>query len=296
MKIILTGANGQIGREIQRHIPAKLYSEIQLIPLSHSALDISDPMAINKMFIDYRPDLIINAAAFTAVDRAEKETTRAYAVNAQGPQLLAQGCAALQIPLIHLSTDYIFNGEKKSPYTELDTPSPLSIYGQSKWQAELAIMSDLPQHIILRTSWVFGYFGHNFVKTILELAQKQSTLRIVADQLGSPTSAKSLAKTIWQIIQKISFAEIPWGTYHYTNYPAVSWYDFASAILQQARNHLDLTVGLIPITTADYPTLAKRPSYSVLNCQKLEFELGIKQDAWQLELVSLLENLRLNAE
>lgn len=290
MKIILTGANGQVGREIQRYIPEELRSKIKLIPLSHQSLDISDSTAVNKMFADYCPDLIINTAAFTAVDRAETETIRVFAVNTLGPQLLAQGCAELDIPLIQLSTDYIFNGEKKLPYTEWDLPSPMGIYGQSKWQAEVSIANNLAKHIILRTSWVFGYFGHNFVKTILTLAQQQSTIRIVADQIGNPTSARSLAKTIWQLIKKISAREISWGTYHCTNYPTVSWYDFAKAILQQTQDHLDLSVELIPITTADYPTLAKRPAYSVLDCQKLECELGIKQENWQMELISVLRN------
>ncbi len=280
MQIILTGANGQIGKEIQRKFAQDTSSELHLMPFDRASLDITNEQSIQSCFEKFRPNLIINAAAYTAVDRAEQEKELCYAVNFEGCKNLANICDKFDIPLIHLSTDYIFNSEKQSPYTETDLAAPLNIYGQSKWQAEETIRQHVSQHIILRTSWVFSSFGQNFVKTVLRLAKEQSIFRIVDDQIGCPTSASDIADVIYQIISHIknsSAKNVPWGTYHYSNSPAVSWYEFAHAILNCF--HLKKEE-LVPISTAEYQTLAQRPLYSVLDCQKIGNVFGIEQNSW----------------
>ncbi|MHB1947692.1 MAG: dTDP-4-dehydrorhamnose reductase [Gammaproteobacteria bacterium] len=285
MKIIVTGANGQIGNEIQRQ---KFPMEIELIALTHPSFDITNSKDVIKIFKHYQPNLIINTAAYTAVDQAEENPVQASLVNTEGVLQLAKACSDADIPLIHLSTDYVFNGKNQLPYTELDKTEPLGIYGQSKWQGEEAIRYHLKNHIILRTSWVFGYFGNNFVKTILKLAQQNPILRIVSDQVGCPTSAKDIAITIWEMVGKLNqFDDSIWGTYHYAGTPALSWYDFAKTIL----NYASLNKEVMPIKTEDYPTLAKRPAYSVLNCQKIKNIFGISQPKWEIELFNLTKEL-----
>lgn len=285
MKILLTGANGQVGHEIQRET---FPSQIELIALTREFLDITQFDNVVKVFKQYQPDLIINSAAYTAVDRSEIDQVQAHLVNSEGASHLAKACNEFNIPLIHLSTDYVFDGKAHIPYTESDKTEPLGIYGQSKWMGEEAIRSQLKKHIILRTSWVFGHEGNNFVKTILKLAKDRPILRIVKDQIGGPTSAKDIAVTIWKIINKMEDSQdFHWGTYHYTGVPAVSWYEFAQTILQYAS----LTNELTPITTEEYPTLAQRPAYSILNCEKIENAFGIKQPQWETELLTLIKDL-----
>lgn len=291
MKVVLTGANGQVGNEIQRTVPA----EIELVSLDKRMLDITSPAAIEDAFDQYQPAWVINASAYTAVDKAEQERELAFAVNAMGPLNLALACKKAHIPLLHISTDYVFDGMNNEPYTELTNTDPLGVYGQTKWEGEKAIRTHLAEHIILRTSWVFGYYGNNFVKTILRLAKESRTLRIVADQYGCPTAAKNIANAIWKIVLTItlnSANKTLWGTYHYTNAPAVSWHEFTKAIVSIAKNYTNLAIEeIIPITTAEYPTLAKRPAYSVLCNEKFINSFNATQDGWQNYLEDVIKKL-----
>lgn len=288
IKVLLTGANGQVGSEIKRAVP----DFVDLISLDKQALDITSMDAIQSAFAEYKPDYVINAAAYTAVDRAEKEPELAYAINATGVLHLADECHRASIPLIHLSTDYVFNGNADKPYRETDLVAPLGVYGKSKWEGEVAVRHALGQHIILRTSWVFGCVGNNFVKTMLRLAKEQETLRVVSDQYGCPTVAGDIAQAIWNIIRQINqspVGTIPWGTYHFANAHDVSWYEFACKIVEVAKKYMMLaTKDLIPIASTEYPTLAKRPAYSVLNCQKIEDCFHIKPRHWEKALSEVI--------
>lgn len=291
IKVLLTGANGQIGREIKRTVPdlVKLYS------YDKQSLDITSVDAVKAIFVECNPDYVINAAAYTAVDKAEKEPELAYAINATGVLHLADECHKASIPLIQISTDYVFDGQHDKPYSETDMAAPLSVYGKSKWEGEQAVRHILSQHIILRTSWVFGYFGSNFVKTMLRLARDQAVLRIVSDQYGCPTAAKEVALAIWQIIKQISQenpGNILWGTYHFANVHEVSWCDFAKKILLIAEQYsILMTKDVLAITTAEYPTLAKRPAYSVLNCQKIKDYFHITPRHWEVALDEVISSL-----
>lgn len=279
MRILLTGANGQVGKEIQHAVPRSGY---ECIALTRAECDIANADSVQQAIKTHKPAIVINAAAYTAVDRAEQESELAFAINATGALNLARACQKDGAALIHLSTDYVFNGDSTIPYTETDAVNPLGVYGQSKWQGEVAIRDVLPQHIILRTSWVFGAHGSNFVKTILRLAREREKLSVVADQRGCPTSAKSIALAIWQIIAKINTIGIenaPWGTYHYTDAPETNWYAFAKEIIELNKSTISVRE-LLPIATDQYPTLAKRPSYSVLNCKKIADAFQIEQQDW----------------
>jgi dTDP-4-dehydrorhamnose reductase len=290
MKLLITGANGQVGSEI---VKLCVLEKINIIPLDHQQCDIADLNAVENNLKKYKPDIVINAAAYTAVDRAETEPDKAYAVNTQGAANLATVCAKLSIPLIHISTDYIFDGNNVKPYTEKDTAAPNGVYAISKWQGEQAVREICKQHIIVRVSWVFGAHGHNFVKTILRLAQEREELKIVADQFGCPTFAGYIAEVLIHIAKQINPQFHQWGTYHYCDLPETNWYSFAESIVKFARDKYTLRVkNVMPITTAEYPTPVKRPAYSVLNCQKIEKIFGIKQQNWLSGLEDMLFELR----
>lgn len=281
-KILITGAQGQLAY-------ALIQSPVQhhLIPLSHHDLDITNNQSIQHAFQTHQPDIIINTAAYTQVDLAEQYSTQASAVNITGAKNLAIICAQHQIPLIHLSTDYIFDGKKKSPYLETDPASPINTYGTTKWQGEQAIREHCNHHIILRVSSVFGYHGHNFVKTILRLAKEKETLRIVADQTMCPTPAQAIATTLLNMIDTPH-----WGTYHYCGKEPITWYDFATLIVQYAKEQIPLQVKQIePITTQEFPTPAKRPAYSVLDCTQFEKNFKINRPHWQTGLKDVINAL-----
>lgn len=275
VRILLTGAGGQIGREIFQH------ALFPCIGLTHQQLDITKITSVQHAMKNYAPTIVVNAAAYTKVDLAEKEVTQAYLINQLGAANLASCCEEYGVPLIHLSTDYIFNGKNKMPYTENDIPAPINIYGKSKLAGEEAIRATLMQHIILRTSWVFGRYGNNFVKTLLRITKEQNTCRVVQDQIGCPTSAIDIATVVWKIIHTLEKNSIPWGTYHYVGAPAVSWYEFAQTFLPP-------NVECLPVNTMDYPTLAARPSYSALNCDKINSVLGIEIPQWKNAVDQLL--------
>jgi dTDP-4-dehydrorhamnose reductase len=292
MKILLTGANGQVGWEIARQA-----GNHSVLALDHAALDIGDATAVQATLTHSAAELVINAAAYTAVDRAEQEPERALAGNRDGPRHLATACAQRGIPLLHLSTDYVFDGNKPGPYTEDDPIAPLGVYGRSKWEGEQAVRQTLAAHLILRVSWVFGEHGHNFVKTLLRLAREREQLRVVADQQGCPTYAGAIAEVLLALADRIATGQpLAWGTYHYCGTPATTWHGFAETIVRLARAYEPLRVReVVPITTADYPTPAARPANSVLDCTRWQRTFGWAPQPWQDGLAAMLRALYLPA-
>ena len=274
MQILVTGVNGQVGHEMIRK---SLSSDFIVHGFDRSTLDITNKTNVTSIIEKIKPALIINCAAYTAVDKAEDEHEKAFAANQHGPALLAEECLKLHIPLIHLSTDYVFDGEANRPYKETGPVSPLGIYGQSKEAGENEVRSRLADHIILRTSWVYGTHGHNFVKTMLRLGQEREELRIVNDQWGCPTFAGDIADALFVIAGKILSGTFDnWGTYHFCGSTALTWYDFANRIFSMAKKTHTLSVkNIIPIPTEEFPTPVRRPAYSVLDCQKLSSTFGI---------------------
>lgn len=291
MRVLITGALGQVGQELMLSAPASW----QVSGFGSKELDISDTQKVLDTVQQLQPQLIINAAAYTAVDQAESDQSRAYAVNQHGAHNLAQAAQSVDCPLLHISTDYVFDGQHNQPYTEHDTAAPNSVYGDSKWQGEQAITAICRKPIILRTSWVFGLHGNNFVKTMLRLGRERDALSIISDQVGGPTSARSIAQALWQIAQQYqSSGDGPWGTYHFSGAPTCSWYDFAEEIFAQAAE-LQLITNiprLKAITSSDYPTPAQRPAYSVLDNAKINQQLNIAQSDWKNELNSVLRALK----
>lgn len=274
MKILVTGAMGQVGQEVTTLLGANHYAV-----LAYSSQDFDITQAHSIPAVDY----VINCAAYTAVDKAEDEPEKAFAVNAMGVENLAQLCKNQNIPLIHLSTDYVFDGHKPTPYLETDDTHPQNIYGASKLAGEAALRAHWEKHIILRVSWIFGRFGNNFVKTISRLATERPQLKIVADQQGCPTGASHIAEVIFTIINHPNLQD-SWGTYHYSDAPPTTWFDFA-------KSFAPASCELIPIRTEEYPLKASRPQNSVMNCAKIKRVFGINQAHWQEALTNLIEEL-----
>lgn len=260
------------------------------IGFDRSTLDITDQKAVQKTVTEKQPDAVINAAAYTAVDRAESDAEVALAVNATAVGYLAQTCADLNIPFVHISTDYLFDGSKNSAYSEDDVVSPLGIYGETKRAGEDAVRSVCRLYYILRTSWVFSSHGNNFVKTMLRLGAERETLGVVADQQGKPTSANEIAKTIYVMLTSNKQA---WGTYHIAQPDVTTWFGFAEAIFSEAKQQgMQLKINrLNAITTDDYPTPAKRPVNSELDCSKLEKIFEIKLKPWSESLSNVINHL-----
>ncbi|MFZ7110777.1 MAG: dTDP-4-dehydrorhamnose reductase [Desulfatiglandales bacterium] len=288
MRIFVIGANGQLGWELCRQGKE---SSADVVGCDLPEVDITDPAALERAVKGAQASVVINAAAYTAVDRAESEPELAFAVNRDGPAVLAALCREMGIPLVHISTDYVFDGEKGSPYLETDPVSPLGVYGRSKAAGEEEIRAGLDRHIIVRTSWLYGMHGNNFVKTILRLAGEKETLRVVADQFGSPTHAADLAGALLDIAVKLSPGDRgKWGTYHYCNEGVTTWHGFAEKICGLLGEKEDLTVRRVePIPTSQYPTAAKRPHYSALDCSMLFRDYGIRPRAWEQSLMDMLE-------
>jgi dTDP-4-dehydrorhamnose reductase len=287
-RTVVLGASGQLGSELlHTH-----WGERQLmIGLTRADLDIADRDAVVSILTALRPDLVINSAAYAAVDRAEGEVARAFAINRDGAAHVGEACASLAVPLIHLSTDYVFDGRnERIPYREDDTPAPLSVYGLSKAAGENLVRARHARTVVLRTSWLFGTSGKNFVRTILDLARDRAELRIVADQIGCPTAATDLAVAIRAIGQLMLEERACCGFFHFTGLEPVSWCGFAEAILNEAAPRLPQMPRLVPITTAEYPTPARRPAYSVLDCSKLATR-GIKQRSWRPALSTAIKQL-----
>ena len=295
MKLLISGSQGQVGSEVLR-LAQK--NNIETVAYSRQQLDITDKKAVFSAVTMQQPDFIINCSAYTAVDKAESESETAFTINEIGAANLADIAAQQHCTLIHISTDYVFDGALKRPYTEQDTPAPINIYGLSKWKGELAIRSHCPEHIILRTSAVFGVQGHNIVKTICRLATEKDTIRMVADQYTCPTAAFDIAAAIFAIItqlyneKSLHTQHHRYGTYHYCGTDITSWYDFANVLLDIARQYQALKIQSIePISAADYLTPAKRPLYSALDCDKIYKLFGITQASWVESLKIVLAAL-----
>jgi len=291
MKILIIGADGQVGKELSFYSNEKGHDVIATV---RSQLDISKPQNVNEYIENCKPDVVINAAAYTAVDKAEVERDLAYTINYDGVRNIVSACAIHNIPLLHISTDYVFDGAKFEPYTEKDNVSPLGVYGDSKWQGEEAIRKHMSKYVILRVAWVFGAQGNNFVKTMLRLGKERNELDIVSDQFGGPTPARNIAITLINIAEKIQQDEnLQWGTYHYCGTPKSSWSEFAKEIFKQAYNLgvIGHKVKVNSILTTQYPTLTKRPSNSMLDCSKLKNILGVDMPDWRKAISEVLINL-----
>ncbi len=290
MRILITGADGQLGRELIKQGQLKGFS---VQAPSEDDMDITDLEKIDRCMAFHQPEVVINAAAYTQVDKAESEAALAFAVNTTGSANLARMCTKNKIPLVHISTDYVFDGQKGTSYLETDAISPVGVYGRSKAEGEIEIRSHLKEHIILRTSWLYGIHGHNFAKTMLKLATTKPKIRVVADQYGSPTNAADLAQTILIISDRMQFNnDADWGTYHYCGQGVISWYNFAEEIVGLARLYADVkTTRIEPIATADYPTRAVRPIYSALDCSRIQKHFGINPKPWQKSLEITIKEL-----
>ncbi len=288
MDVLIVGAAGQLGTELQTRAKARGYNTTAV---DRNELDITNEADVTALVARLKPAVIINAAAYTAVDRAETDTATAFAVNQDGPLYLARASAKADIPLLHVSTDYVFDGQKQTPYRETDTPNPQGVYGQSKLAGEVAVATTLQKQLTLRVAWVFSATGNNFVRTILRLAKERDELKIVADQTGAPTWAGDIAEVLLKVVDRIHQGNpIPWGLYHYTGTPATTWHAFAQAICDQAQElgMLDKMPTIKSITTAEYPTPAKRPQNSVLKCTHVLNALHIHQTDWGQGLKQVL--------
>ena len=284
-KIVITGAYGQVGFCLTQQAQANGWD---VLAIDRDKLDITDPQAVNALVKEYQPDVIINAAAHTAVDKAETEIDASYAINRDGPKYLAEAAASVGAAILHISTDYVFAGDKDGIYSEADPVAPQGIYGASKLAGEEAVIIANSKHVILRTAWVFGEHGNNFVKTMLRLGSQRDQLGIVADQFGGPTYAGDIAAALLTMAEKAvaAPATVSWGIYHFAGEPQVNWYQFARAIFDKAVEHKLLVKApqLNALTTADYPTPAKRPANSRLDCRKIFNEFGIQPSDWHKAL------------
>ncbi|SFI65753.1 MULTISPECIES: dTDP-4-dehydrorhamnose reductase [unclassified Pseudomonas] len=278
MKILICGQHGQVSRELQQ----RLQGLGELIVLGRDQLDLANAEQIRQQVRAHRPSLIINAAAHTAVDQAESEPDAAFAINAIAPGILAEEAKALGIPLIHYSTDYVFDGSKPAPYTEADTPNPLGVYGQSKLAGEQAIAAVGGQYLVLRTSWVYSNHGKNFLLTMQRLLQEKPQMRIVADQIGAPTWAGSIADSTLALIERWQAGTAgEWGVYHLTAQGETSWFGFAEAIVEHLRKQGKACAELEAIPSSAYPTPAQRPLNSRLDCSRLQQQWHVSQPQWQ---------------
>lgn len=297
MVVLVTGANGQLGQAIQSI--AANYDKLQFVFCTSSELDITNLENCKNVFSTYHPQFCINTAAYTAVDKAESESEKAHLINAVGTENLALVCKEFDTILVHISTDFIFDGTSTQPYLDTDIPNPQSIYGQTKLDGELAIQKNWEKHFIVRTSWVYSQFGSNFMKTMLRLASERTSLSVVNDQIGTPTNAVDLAEVLLKIIeschtelvyfvssQKLESAS-NFGIYNFSNEGQCSWYDFAKEIFQQKSISIDLQ----PIPTSAYPTPAKRPAFSVLDKSKIKTTFPIAIADWKISLKKCLELL-----
>jgi len=287
MKVLVFGSNGQLGFELMKKFEAK-----DLVPVGFDLplLDITDNESVLSVITLHKPDCVVNASAYTLVDKAETEREVAFKVNRDGPCFIAKACAKARIPLIHVSTDYVFDGQKNEPYRVDDIPEPLGVYGLSKEAGEQEVRKNINEHIIIRTSWLYGDHGHNFVKTIMRLAGEKDVISVVNDQYGSPTYAGDLAEAIIAIIKTIrTCKDCVWGTYHYTGQGVTTWYDFAREIVEVARREKKLAVREVkPIPSSEYPTPVKRPMYSVLDCSIIEERFNIRTKPWRESLERML--------
>ena len=292
MKILITGKNGQLGYELAetfllRHEPVRH----EVVALDRNELDLSQPDQIIEKIRAIRPDLILNSAAYTAVDLAEKEADLAVAINAIAPGILAEEANRLGVPIIHYSTDYVFDGSANEPYKETDAVAPLGVYGKSKLAGEIAVASTAKRHLIMRVSWLYGNRRQNFMLTMLRQMRERENLSVVSDQIGSPTWVRLVANTTERALDLASSKaalKIADGLYHVAASGVTSWHGFASAILANTNDTERRVQNIRAITTSEYPTPAKRPAYSVLDCTKIETALACKMPSWDAQLVKCI--------
>lgn len=300
MIIVILGAAGQVGSEVAKAILCAFSNSEcelpQIIELTRNELDVSDLSAVGDMISRIKPHWVVNATAYTAVDMAEEEAPKAFLINESLPERLAIVCQQESAALIHISTDYVFSGAGDIPHKESDRVSPLGVYGSSKLAGELAIQRHLQRYLNIRTAWVFGKSGNNFVKTMLRLAEDRLELSVVADQFGAPTSAVGIANALASLIISMADAgtcDPRWGTYHYSGYPFLSWADFSEEIFKQGlnKNLISKDVFVNRITSKEFLTPAKRPSNSRLDCSKIQKVFGVAPDDWHQSLSVVLDEL-----
>lgn len=284
-RILIIGGNGQLGHCLQKLAP-KYHDQYDFDFTGSSVLDITNYSQVENAFSEYQPDFVINASAYTAVDLAEKETEKAFAINAEGVGNLAKVCKENNAVLIHVSTDYVFDGETNLSYSEDDFTDPIGVYGASKRRGEELALENNPETVILRTSWLYSEFNKNFVKTMLHLFQIKDELGIVGDQHGQPTNANDLAEAIMEII---SSEKKVFGIYHFSNYPETTWFDFANKI----KEFSGFDIKLKSITTEEFPTPAKRPKRSTMALDKIEKDYNIEPKHWENSLRDCVEILKL---
>lgn len=285
-KILVTGSNGQLGSELKELAP--LYPSFEFVFLTRNELPLNDNVAIRKTVLDLQPAFVINCAAYTAVDKAESEKEEAFQVNALAVETMAKACAEIGAKFIHISTDYVFDGKQQSLLKEDDAVSPINVYGETKLAGEQKALAVNPQSVIIRTSWVYSFYGKNFVKTMIRLMTEKDRISVVNDQSGSPTYAADLAKAILQIV---SSAQWHPGIFHFSNEGVITWFDFAKEIGRQLQTTCDIQ----PTTTDNFPTPAKRPAYSAMDKSKIQQFYGIDLKPWQASLHECMTRLKANA-
>ncbi|MDB5363591.1 MAG: dTDP-4-dehydrorhamnose reductase [Rhodospirillales bacterium] len=290
--VLVVGAAGQVGRALCALGGSR---GIETVGRTRADLDITDLGQVREVLAAHPFAAVVNAAAYTAVDKAESDEAAAYAINRDGPHNLAIAAAEQDIPLLHISTDYVFDGARSGAYRETDPVRPTGVYGASKFAGEEAVRATHRHHIILRTSWVYGPSTGNFVATMLRLAADRPELRVVADQRGGPTTAAAIAQALLTMILQLDRGE-SWGTYHFSGAPATTWHGFAQEIIARAAPRLRQIPVVIPIGTADYPTPARRPANSELDCTKIERQFGIRQPDWRTTLDDIVETLQTNPQ
>jgi dTDP-4-dehydrorhamnose reductase len=281
--IAVTGCNGQLGWELQQL--ASAFPTYQFIFTDRSSFDISNADVVTAFFLLHKPIFLVNAAAYTAVDKAESDKDNAFAINATAVGYLATACETFHCQFIHISTDYVFNGEGHTHYHPNDITDPVNYYGYTKLRGELLALQNNPTAIIIRTSWVYSKHGNNFVKTMVRLMNEKESINVVADQTGAPTYAKDLAEAILSIIQSKTAGNSNFGIYHYSNKGEITWFDFATAIQRFTKSNCTVN----PIPTTAYPTPAKRPKYAVMDCQKIVTDFGIVLKDWESSLEACLK-------
>jgi dTDP-4-dehydrorhamnose reductase len=290
MRLLLLGGTGQVGQEFRA---LALPKGVEVIAPSRAALDLEDPLAAARIIAAEPWSAVINAAAYTDVDRAEDEEPVAFAVNAEAPSRVAAQTGRRGIPLVHISTDYVFDGRKGAPYVEQDEVGPLNAYGRSKLAGERGVRAANPRHVILRTAWVYSPYRKNFVRTILRLAAERDRLTIVADQRGCPTSARDIAEACLQVVLRCASEpeRAPYGLYHFAGAGEASWFEFANAIVNMAVDRLGTSPEIVPIRTIDYPTPATRAADTRLDCRAVVREFGVKLLPWRQSLEDTIDRL-----
>ena len=291
MRLLIAGWQGQVARSLVEMAPGR--PDVTACAVGRAALNICEAKSIERALSAISPTVVINSAAYTAVDKAESEAERAFALNRDGARLLAEAAAKRGIPIIHISTDYVFDGTKREPYVESDATSPVTVFGRSKLEGEHAVRDANPRHIILRTSWIFSPSGRNFVKTMLSSAESQPRVRVVEDQRGSPTYAPHLVTAILELasIASRDNADGPWGVYHAANAGTATWRELAEESFAQSRLLGGPSADVEPISSADYPTPAQRPANAQLDCSKLSQNFGLRLPTWQAGVAECVARL-----